>query len=132
MVIAIFMIAKKLHRQTYVWKSLQHQHEAILASYDKPNLTYILQFYEIYHYLLEPHPPPDKMLGKPCILSLFPNSSNRFFICEHLCKILYYQTCGQIVFSCTPDRDFCCFCPYEKILSHILGKVKNKQPHDNP
>ena len=34
---------------------------------------------------------------------------------------------GKIYLSCASDRGFCCFCQYEKILSHIpgpMGRVK--------
>ena len=31
------------------------------------------------------------MLGKPHILSLFPNSFNKFIKNEHSCKILFFQ-----------------------------------------
>ena len=39
----------------------------------------------------------------------------------------------QILFSRTPDQEFCCFYSCEKILSHIPvlthWKDKNEQPH---
>ena len=48
--------------------------------------------------LLNSLPKRDKMLGKPHILSLFPNMFNEFNKQEHTCKILYI-TLGPFLFS---------------------------------
>ena len=37
------------------------------------------------------------MLGKPRILSLFPNSFNKFNRKEHSCKILYVRQLGESI-----------------------------------
>ena len=54
------------------------------------------------------------MLGKPRILSLFPNSFNKFSKPEHSCKILYSQKStvnseffARILFSRIALKDIC-------------------------
>ena len=35
--------------------------------------------------------------------------------------------CDSFVFSCTPDWDFCTYCQYEKMLSHIVPHTHTSQ-----
>ena len=69
------------------------------------------------------------MLSKPCILSLFPNSFNKFNKHEHSCKILYVCLDSQSpLFSCVIN---CNNLPDEEERKNPGDKYKASYKHSN-